>query len=81
VSPEQQDRLGIRQAALAATVKGKQTALSLHVVEDRPAVVNDGVVHPARSSDQTEGMDPAHSPRGVHNAASDLDVGLVSHGE
>ena len=78
IAPVQRDRLGIRQDSLTATVKGKQTELSLHVVEERPAVVRDSEVDQTNGSDPTEGMVPGNSSRGVSNAPSDLGVGLVS---
>ena len=81
VSPEQRDQLGIREDVLTAMVKGKQTELGLHAVEERPAIASDRVDHPTGGPDQTDGRDPPHSLGVVDHVPPHLGIGLVSPGE
>jgi adenylate cyclase len=79
VPAEQRVALWIREEAIAATVKGKQVELSLHVVDDPGA----GVVDRDRTEDQvgTQGPGIADSLEETGHVIPHPDVGSVARGE
>ena len=80
VPPGQRGRLGIREQAVPATVKGKQAELSLHVVECQrttATLMNQSVVH-----DQMPGPDASiRSREDTNHVVADRSFDVVARGD